>query len=188
MTSIRLFGCLMALLAGTCLSANAATVARDDALSEKLGIKLSVQCYTYRALSLFETIDKAALLGLRYIEPYPGQKVRPGGPEKMGRGLGDELNQEILKKLADRGVRMVAYGVDDVPQDEAGARAAFTWARMMGVEVLVTAAKPNAVHDRLCNEFHIRLVLHNHPKQWQPDAVLAACMGLSPMIGACADT
>jgi sugar phosphate isomerase/epimerase len=184
----RVLGLLLALFALIRSDASAATTPRDDALSEKLGIKVGLQCYTFRALSLFETIDQAAQLGLRYIEPYPGQKVRPGAPDKMGRGLSDELNQEILKKLKDTGVRMVAYGVDEVPLDEAGARKDFEWATKMGVEVLVTATTPNAVQDKLCNEFHIRLVLHNHPKQWQPDEVLKACMGLSPMVGACADT
>ena len=36
---------------------------RDDSASEKLGIKLSLQCYTYRAISFFETVDKAAGMG-----------------------------------------------------------------------------------------------------------------------------
>ena len=38
----------------------AAESKRDDSASEKLGIKLSLQCYTYRALTFFETVDKAA--------------------------------------------------------------------------------------------------------------------------------
>jgi sugar phosphate isomerase/epimerase len=158
-------------------------------VSEKLGIKLGVQCYTYRALTFFETVDKAVMLGLRYLEAYPNQKVRPGSGDTMSRkSMGEDLEQAILKKLHDSGVRLVAYGVDDIPTDEAGARAAFSWARKMGVEVLVTATAPNAVQDKLCNEFGIKLVLHNHPKQWLPDEVLKACMGLSPMIGSCADT
>lgn len=188
--TVRLAAVLLA-CAGA-LIAPAAEVAegkRDDALSEKLGIKLGVQCYTYRALTFFETVDKAAMLGLRYVESYPGQKVRPGANATMARkGMSEDLDQAILKKLHDAGVRMVAYGVDEVPLDEAGARSAFTWARKMGIEVLVTATAPNAVQDKLCNEFSIKLVLHNHPKQWLPDEVLKACAGFSPLVGACADT
>jgi sugar phosphate isomerase/epimerase len=185
------FACIL-LLAACALTAAAADQAggkRDDAVSEKLGIKLGVQCYTYRALSFFETVDKAVMLGLRYVEAYPNQKVRPGAKDTMARkAMSEELEQAILNKLHDTGVRLVAYGVDDVPLDEAAARADFVWAKKMGIEVLVTATTPNAVQDKLCNEFGIKLVLHNHPKQWLPDEVLKACMGLSPMVGACADT
>ena len=51
---------------------------RNDADSEKLGLKLSLQCYTFRALTFFETVDKAAGLGIKYLEMYPGQKLKPG--------------------------------------------------------------------------------------------------------------
>src|SRR5580704_14151670 len=102
------FACTL-LLAAAALSAAAADQAggkRDDAVSEKLGIKLGVQCYTYRALTFFETVDKAVMLGLRYVESYPGQKVRPGANDTMARkALSEDLDQAILKKLHDSGVR-----------------------------------------------------------------------------------
>ena len=58
---------------------------RDDAASEKLGIKLSLQCWTYRALTFFETVDQAARLGVKYLEIYPGQKLKPGSNVNVGR-------------------------------------------------------------------------------------------------------
>ena len=51
---------------------------RDDSAAEKLGLKLSLQCYTFRALTFFETVDEAAKLGIKYLEIYPGQKLKPG--------------------------------------------------------------------------------------------------------------
>src|SRR2546427_4854446 len=96
---------------------------RDDSASEKLGIKLSLQCYTYRALTFFETVDKAAGMGLKYLEIYPGQKLKPDSSQTMNRKMSDEVCDEVKKKLADAGgLKLVAYGVDSVPTDEAGAR------------------------------------------------------------------
>jgi len=42
--------------------------------------------------------------------------------------------------------------------------------------------------DQLSQEFGIKLALHNHPKTWPPDKVLAACEGLSKNMGSCSDT
>jgi len=163
---------------------------RDDSASEKLGIKLSLQCYTYRALTFFQTVDKAAMLGVKYLEIYPGQKLKPGSNESMDRNkMTDEICDEIKKKLADAGgLKLIGYGVAPIPDDEAGARKAFEWAKKMGIAVLVTETTPNAVHDKLCDEYNIRMALHNHPQSWPPDAVLAACKDHSKLVGSCSDT
>lgn len=177
-------------VAATSLPGFAAAVAeRNDAASEKLGIKLSLQCYTYRALTFFETVDKAAAMGIKYLEIYPGQKLKPGSNENVNRSMSDAVADEIKQKLADAGgLKTVAYGVDSIPDDEAGARKTFEWAKKMGIEVLVTETRPNAMYDKLCNEFNIRMALHNHPQSWPPDEVLKASEGLSKMIGSCSDT
>jgi sugar phosphate isomerase/epimerase len=82
----------------------------------------------------------------------------------------------------------VAYGVDEIPTDEKGARATFEWAKKMGIGVLVTETTPNEIHDRLTQEFNIRVALHNHPATWPPDKVLAACKDRGKLIGSCSDT
>ena len=162
---------------------------RDDSASEKLGIKLSLQCYTYRDLTFFETVDKAAGMGIKYLEIYPGQKLKPGSSQSMNRKMTDEVCDEVKKKLADAGgLKLVAYGVDPVPTDEAGARKNFEWAKKMSIEVLVTETTPTAVHDKLCEEFNIRMALHNHPQSWPPDEVLKACKDRYKLIGSCSDT
>ena len=170
-----------------CRAADAPTK-RDDSASEKLGIKLSLQCWTYNRLTFFETVDKAKGLGVKYLEMFPGQKLKPGSDLKVGRTMSDETIAEVQKKLAEAGVKLVAYGVDGVPTDEAGARKAFEWAKKMGIEVLVTETTPNEIHDKLCNEFKIKMALHNHPKTWPPDKVLEACKDKSKLIGSCSDT
>jgi len=169
-----------------CSAADAAP--RDDSASEKLGMKLSLQCYTYRALTFFEAVDKAARLGVKYIEIYPGQKIQPGSEEKISKNMSDEDNAAVLKKLADAGgLKLVAYGVDGVATDEAGARKEFEWAKKMGIKVLVTETTPNDVHEKLTQEYNIRFALHNHPQSWAPDHVLKACEGKNKLIGSCSD-
>ena len=167
----------------------AADSKRDDAASEKLGIKLSLQCWTLRALTFFETVDKAAGLGVKYLEMFPGQKLKPGSDEKVSRNMSDETIAEIKKKLADAGgLKLVAYGVDGIPTDEKGAKKTFEWAKEMGIGVLVTETTPNDVHDKLCKEYKIKIALHNHPSTWPPDKVLKATKDRCELIGACCDT
>jgi sugar phosphate isomerase/epimerase len=185
--------CSLAILAGvflaTALPGRAAdTAKRDDSASEKLGMKLSLQCYTYRAVTFFESVDKAAGLGVKYVEMYPGQKLKPGSDVKVNKDMNDETIADIKKKLEESKVKVIAYGVDAVPNDEKGARKAFDWAKKMGIEVLVTETTPTDMHDKLTAEYNIKMALHNHPKTWPPDQVLKACEGKGKLIGSCSDT
>ena len=162
---------------------------RDDSAAEKLGLKLSLQCYTFRKLTFFETVDEAAKLGIKYLEIYPGQKLKPGSSSTTNSTMSDEVCNEIKKKLAEAGgLKLVAYGVAGVPNDEQGARKTFDWARKMGIEVLVTETTPTALHDKFCTEYNIKMALHNHPKTWPPENVMAACKDRCQLIGSCSDT
>lgn len=162
---------------------------RNDSASEKLGLKLSLQCYTFRSLTFFETVDEAAKLGIKYLEIYPGQKLKPGSKVAVNSGMSDEVCAEIKKKLAEAGgLKVIAYGVAGVPSDEPGARKTYDWAKKMGIEVLVTETTPTALHDKFCTEYNIKMALHNHPKSWPPEKVLAACKDRCNLIGSCSDT
>jgi sugar phosphate isomerase/epimerase len=161
---------------------------RDDSASEKLGIKLSLQCWTFNKLTFFETADRAVALGVKYLEMFPGQKLKPGSDTKVSRAMDADTIAEVKKKLAENNLKLIAYGVDSVPNDEAGARKTFEWAKDMGIEVLVTETRPTETHDKLCQEFKIKMALHNHPTTWPPDEVLKACEGKSKWIGSCSDT
>lgn len=179
----------LAALALPCPAADAPRTRRHDSASEKLGMKLSLQCWTYNRLTFFETVDRAAALGVKYLEIYPGQKLKPGSKVTVSRNMTEATAAEIEKKLADAGgLKLVAYGVDSIPTDEEGARRTFAWAKKMGIEVLVTETTPNDILDKLSNEFGIRVAIHNHPRTWPPDAVLKACKGRGKLIGSCSDT
>ena len=177
---------LIAGLVGCGLFINCAT-AGDSAGAEKLGWRLGVQAYTFRALTFFETVDKAHELGLHYIEMYPGQKLKPGSEAKTGTGLSEADVAEMQAKLKAAAVKLVSFGVAGIPTEEAKARQQFEWAKKMGIEVLVTETTPNAAIDKLANEFGIKVAIHNHPKTWPPEKVLAATEGLSALVGSCSD-
>src|SRR4051794_18219415 len=94
-------------------AADAPAKKRDDSASEKIGLKLSLQCWTFNKLTFFETVDKAVELGVKYLEIFPGQKLKPGSDVQVRRTMSDETIAEIKKKLADAGgLKLVAYGVD----------------------------------------------------------------------------
>ena len=162
--------------------------ARDDAAAEKLGWKLGLQCWTFRQLTFFETVDRAKQMGLKYIEAYPGQTLKPGSDAKTGPEMSAEDIAATKAKLSEAGVKWASFGVSGIPTDEAAARKHFTWAKAMGIEVLVTETKPTPLLDKLSGEFGIGIALHNHPNSWPPEEVLAACEGMSNRVGSCADT
>lgn len=155
--------------------------------AENMGWRLGVQAFTFRALTFFETVDRAKQLGLKYIEMYPGQKLKPGAETKTGATMTDAENAGMLAKLREAGVRLVSFGVAPIPTDETGARQRFEWAKKMGIEVLVTESAPTELLDKLSGEYGVKIALHNHPTTWLPDQVLEATGGLSARIGACAD-
>jgi len=80
-----------------------------------------------------------------------------------------------------------------LPADEARSRMVFEFAKKWGIGILVSEPETNALDtiEKLCKEYNIKVAIHNHPSghsiYWNPDAVLSAIKGRTPLIGACAD-
>jgi sugar phosphate isomerase/epimerase len=156
--------------------------------ADKLGWRLGCQAWTFNNVTFYEAMDNTAALGLHYIEAFPGQKLSPDKPDQgVGPQLSAEARKEIKKRLADKGLKLVNFGVG--PYD----KQAFEFAKDMGIETLVSEPPFDAFDaiDKLCEEYGINLALHDHPRPsryWSPDIVLKACKGHSKRIGACCDT
>lgn len=186
-------GVLLALLFSCCASTPRASV-RDDSAAEALGWRLGIQAWTFRDRSACEAIETAARLGLEYIELYPGQVLSPELPgAKVGIDMSDEHFARLRARLDACGVKAVSFGVVGFDADEAAARRTFEFARKLGLENMSCEPEPEALElvERLCVEYGIRAAIHDHPKPsryWNPDTVLAAVAGRSPLFGACADT
>lgn len=156
--------------------------------AEKLGWRLGCQAWTFNRYSFFEAIDRTAQLGLHVIEGYPGQKISDDMPEKkLGPSLSADDRKEVKKRLADKGLKFVNFGVGPANKQ------AFEFAKDMGLETLVSEPRFEEFDqiDKWCEEFQINVALHDHPKPspyWNPDTVLKVCKDRSKRIGACCDT
>ena len=155
--------------------------------------QLTMQLWTFNQLSFFAAVDSSADLGVTWIEAYPGQKLYADDDEVVfDHNLSAEHRNIIKAKLRQKGMRLINYGVVDLPGDSIECRKIFDFAKDMGVKTLV--AEPEMKYlgmiDHLCQEYDINVAIHNHPKPsryWNPDTVLKACEGRSRYIGACVD-
>lgn len=156
------------------------------------GWKLGTQAWSFNRFTLFDAIDKTRSLGLDYIQGYPGQKVSNEIDAGFGPDLSPEQRKAVKDKLAEDDIQMVAFGVTGISGNEAEARKLFDFAKDMGIGTIVSEPGEDQFEmiDKLCQEYKIKLAIHNHPKPshyWNPDTVLKVCKGRSQWIGACTD-
>ncbi|SDJ99554.1 Sugar phosphate isomerase/epimerase [Pedobacter sp. ok626] len=158
---------------------------------ELLGWQLGAQAYTFNRFSFTVALDKIDSCGLRYVEAFPGQEIGGGITEKMDYKMSASSKAYVKKKLQQKGIRMVSYGVIKM-KDKEDWRKVFSFAKEMGIKT-ITCEPEIAVMpliSSLCDEFEINAAIHNHPKPsfyWDPEIVLSSIKGMSKRVGACAD-
>ena len=170
-----------------------AQAAIDTTSADQLGWQLAVHSYTFQKFSIFDAIDKSAALGVKYMS-ISGSAILDGTNRVTTVTLSDAQREAIDQKLkADGFGHFVNIGVVQLPADEAKSRQVFEFAKRWGINVLVSEPATNALDtvEKLCLEYHIQVAIHEHPKghsiYWNPEAVLAALKGRTPLMGACAD-
>ena len=164
----------------------------DLSAAEAMGWRLAFQAYTFRSVTFAETMDRAAAMGIKYVEIYGGQKLKAGSETNVGAGMSDDEIAEMKKIAAAAGVKIVNFGVTGIGGNEAAARKTFEFAKKVGLETLVTEEHEDKfpMLEKLAEEYNMKIALHNHPKQsyyWDADHVLKAVEGFK-RIGADADT
>jgi len=175
---------------GTSVFAQDAADAANPAA--KLGWQLAIHAYTFRKFSVFECIDKTAALGLKYMSLSGGLNL--GGTNTVTTvQISDKDAEAIQKAAAAKGIKLVNIGVVKLPPNEAESRKVFEFAQKLGIDTLVAEPELAALDtvEKLCKEYNIKVAIHDHPKPshyWNPDTVLAAVKGRTPLMGACADT
>ena len=174
--------------------------------AEQLGFKLAVHSYTFQKFSLLDAIEKTAAMGVKYMS-VSGNVNLAGGDATLVKTPTVNLSQaefeSIQSKLRAKGISptFVNMGVVKPVLDETESRKIFDGAKRMGITVLVAEPETHNkmeelgpvmdVVEKLAKEYNIQVAIHNHPGPksfyWNPDTVLAAVKGRSPLLGACAD-
>ena len=174
------------------ISALAQDTAKAASAAEELGWQMAIHAYTFRKFSIFECIDKTEALGLNHMS-LSGSVNLDGTHMATTTQISDEQAAAIQKAVAAKGIKLVNIGVVKLPPDEAESRKVYEFAKMMGIDALVAEPEPAALDtvEKLCKEYNIKVAIHNHPKPshyWNPDTVLEAVKGRTPLMGSCADT
>lgn len=181
---------------GAATTDEASDAANDAPLSveypeEELGWKLGAHSYTFRSFTFFEAIDKIDSCNLKYVEAFSSQVIGGGIDGKMDYKMDAATREKVLEKLKEKGVTLYAYGVVN-SDNEADWKQLFEFGKAMGIKTFTSEPdeKFMPLISKLCDEYAIRLAIHNHPTPrhyWDPETVLAALEGQSELVGACAD-
>lgn len=155
---------------------------------------ISLQCWTFRKFTFFETLEKAKELGIKYLQPYPGQALSSDFPDvKFDHNLDDKLIKQVKSKLKEYGISLVSYGVVPFENTEESMSKIFDFARKMRIRTIVTEPKSDdpSLLEKMVKKYNINIAIHNHPKPtkyFHPEAVFNYVQGLDNRIGSCADT
>lgn len=164
----------------------------QDVRIKKLPIAL--QCWTFRKFTFFETMEKAKELGIKYLQPYPGQTLSADTPDvKFDHNLDEDLIKLVKNKLNEYGLALVSYGVVDLENTEESMGKVFDFAKAMGIKTIVTEPESDdpSLLEQMVKKYDINIAIHNHPepsKYFHPETVLDYAQVLDERIGSCADT
>lgn len=155
--------------------------------------QLGLQAWTFRDLTLAQTLEQAHQLGIDRLQAYPGQKIGADIPGVFDASLDAASLKRVLKLAKASRVKIVSFGVT-TPADNAGWDQLFAFARAAGLKEIVTEATPEtlAALAPKVKAAGLTLSLHNHPQPSRyalPETALAALAGLDARyFGLCADT
>jgi sugar phosphate isomerase/epimerase len=146
--------------------------------------RLGAQSYSFRNFDFEGSIRCLKALGVPLME-YCGVHFPP---DPASEGFA-----RVKSRLADEGIQVVCFGVEGFTADHDANRKKFEFAKELGIEVLSADPTPDAFDslDALCEEFQIKVGIHNHGPGARYDGVadtLKAVNGRHPFIGACVDT
>jgi sugar phosphate isomerase/epimerase len=148
------------------------------------GLKIGVASYTFRRFPVEATIRAIQRVGLRYVSIKDAHLPLKSTPAER---------RAVGQRFRDAGITPLSCGVIMLPNAESGVRAAFEYARDLGVPTVVCSPHPGSFEllDRMVNEYDLRLAIHNHGPEDKrfptPASVMKAIAGHDPRIGLCID-
>lgn len=158
---------------------------------KKLGWELGCVSYDFKYFTFLEALDKIDSCGLKYVEGFPKHLIGGRIMEKLDYHMDELTIKQILQKLKEKGIKLVAYGVVS-PKSESDWRQLFEFGKKMGIKTFTSEPdeKFMPLLSKLCDRYKINIAIHNHTypsHYWNPDIVLNAIKGQSKRIGACTD-
>ncbi|HOK77271.1 MAG TPA: hypothetical protein PLW35_06055, partial [Verrucomicrobiota bacterium] len=124
--------CYFILMAGVATSASAAET------QEPLGWRLGVASWSFNRFTLFDAIERTAVIGLKYIEAFEGQQLEPGSETKLDVNMPNAAIDRLHARLRSANVRLVSIYIHELSTNEIECRKSFEFARKLGVETIVS--------------------------------------------------
>ncbi|MDX9973287.1 MAG: sugar phosphate isomerase/epimerase [FCB group bacterium] len=145
---------------------------------------VGAQSYSFRTFDLEGAIRQLKALDLDLME-FCGVHF-PADPAYADLG-------RVKERLIEEGIKVPCYGVEGFGSDAAANRRKFEFAQAIGAGILTADPAPESFDnlDELCEEFGIRIAIHNHGPESRYNKVedtLKAVDKHSALIGACVDT
>ena len=174
----------------TFLAAGAATVigTRRLALAADVknrfgGFDVGMQSFTLREFPIDRALEEINKLGLGSVELFDAHFNSKSSAADI------EAMKSKTKSLS---IKMKGHGVNPFTADHQANRRWFEFAKKAGIKNISADPKEDSFGslDKLCEEFQIRIAIHNHGPGARYDKiadVLTAIKGHHPLIGACAD-
>ena len=148
------------------------------------GLKIGVASYTLRKIPLDLAIKDIQRVGLKYVSIKDSHLAMKSTAEER---------KAVAQKFKDAGITPVSCGNVSMKNEEADIRAAFEYARDIGLPTIVCAPNPDSMPllDKMVKEFDIKLAIHNHGPEDKrfpaPTDVWNAVQPYDKRIGLCID-
>lgn len=117
--------------------------------------KVGVASYTFRKLSVDDTIKAMKRLNLNYISIKDFHLALNSTTAER---------KAVIQKFKDAGITPLSCGNITMQNDEKNIRNAFEYARDCGIPTIVCSPHPDSmpILDKMVKEFDIKLAIHNH--------------------------
>jgi sugar phosphate isomerase/epimerase len=146
--------------------------------------KMGIASYTFRKLSLDDTIKAMKRLNLKYISIKDFHLPLTSTTAER---------QAAMQKLKDAGITPLSCGNITMQNDEKDIRRAFDYAKDCGMPAIVCSPHPDsmALLDKMVKEYNIKIAIHNHGPEDKrfpsPHEVYKAVSNFDKRLGLCID-
>lgn len=156
------------------------------AVSQVMGWQVGVFGSVFQGVPFTQAAVLDNALGLTSIAGDSRQQISPQSQDKLDVGASSADIALVKQRLADLGLKMTAYRVESIPDDEAGRQRLLAFAHDLGASTLVTAALPSSLSalDSAAQSSGMKVAILS---QDNPTSLMQSIRSLSPAIGVDAD-